>query len=93
MGTIEKEKINENVKCANCGEVGHPASYRGCSYFKHVENQYNKTRFQNKEKHNERSRIFHNTMNSNMSYANVTAGRPRFNFDAATGNHQYNKIN
>lgn len=31
-----KEKINKDVKCANCGEA-HPASYRGCSYLIYAE--------------------------------------------------------
>ena len=88
-----KEKINKDVKCANCGEVGHPASYRGCSYLKHVENQYNQARLQNKEKHKERLRRFYNTTSSNMSYANITAGRSGFQFDAAPRQHQYNEFN
>lgn len=26
----------ENLKCANCGNAGHPASYRGCPYLKAI---------------------------------------------------------
>ena len=36
------EKINQNVKCVNCGGIGHPASYKGCPYIKHAESMYNK---------------------------------------------------
>lgn len=26
----------ENIKCANCNHVGHPASYKGCIYYKNA---------------------------------------------------------
>lgn len=34
-----KEKNEFQVKCVNCGKVGHPASWRGCEFFQYVNMQ------------------------------------------------------
>ena len=38
----EAKNDNSKLKCVNCGEVGHPASYRGCSRYIAAIGTYNK---------------------------------------------------
>ncbi|CAD6215485.1 GSCOCG00011224001-RA-CDS, partial [Cotesia congregata] len=33
---IKSSDPKSSLKCANCGENGHPANYRGCIYYKHA---------------------------------------------------------
>lgn len=39
--TISTKTDTTNLKCANCGQNGHPASYKGCSYLKIHKNLIN----------------------------------------------------
>lgn len=46
MCLLQHPQKKKNVKCPICGEVGHPASYNGCSKAQQ-QNNYNKQKANN----------------------------------------------
>lgn len=74
--TIKPENDKEHLKCANCGETGHPASYKGCHYLKVVA----KATAEQK-----RAREHAKTQRINTIYNRV---QPEYSFAAAAGNQR-----
>ena len=73
----------EKLTCANCGETGHPASYKGCKYMKHVKSIVKSTEVKNRGNKVSKLTQIVNKVNPQRSYAQVARpsqhNRPRFN--------------
>ena len=78
-----KEKVNENVKCANCGQA-HPASYRGCPYLLFAEEKIKENNATKSVKVNQRLFKIQNHVSPRNTYAQVAN---KFNDPSNSYNH------
>lgn len=72
---VEDKKL---LKCALCGEQGHPASYRGCKRFLELKEKFKARKLVTKQTDIQRSvtnsRVATNFVKKNISYANALTG-------------------
>ncbi|KAK0074253.1 hypothetical protein PV325_008593 [Microctonus aethiopoides] len=66
------------LKCANCGEEGHPASYRGCPYIKNATKLVNQAKKTKLATTNNRIINIQRKVNPGISYAAITSGAGSF---------------
>lgn len=70
---LKDHTTRENFRCANCGKIGHPASYAGCPYLKFAKNK------RKREAHRKNTAVVRNSDRMSllvlpqMSFANVSA--------------------
>lgn len=72
---IKTQEEKENLKCANCGGSGHPASYKGCPFYtttNYLIKKRQQTTINNKKKH---LINVNNFVQHNKSYASMAAGQ------------------
>ncbi|KAK2582805.1 hypothetical protein KPH14_008894 [Odynerus spinipes] len=70
---ITTTQQKENLKCANCGQNGHPASYKGCIYYKHALSMINSNKNIKKQENHATIQRISRAVNANISYAAITS--------------------
>lgn len=68
----------QQLKCANCGEEGHPASYRGCPYIKNATKLVNQAKKTKLATTNNRIINMQRKVNPGISYSAITSGSGSF---------------
>lgn len=66
------EGESKTPKCVNCGETGHPASYRRCPKYLDLINRKNIRQEELREMREFKKASYNNYRNSKFSYANIT---------------------
>lgn len=78
----------DSLKCANYGQVGHPANYRGCIYYKHALSIINRNNTINRQGRQTKINKISKTVNSNISYTNITHAHSQL----STHTQHYSKL-
>ena len=74
-GACPQKQNNNNVpKCVNCGLTGHPASYRGCTYFKFVHSIEKNKKEIIKNNRNRRINKIYNKVTPNRTFSQAFTG-------------------
>ena len=68
---IIKEADKAALKCANCGNTGHPASYKGCPYLKFASDLIKQTSTKQEALIQQKVNRIHRSTAANLSYANT----------------------
>lgn len=73
--------LNENsdrsqLKCANCGETGHPANYKGCRFYKQTLEKIKINQQNNEQRINERIRKISRRVTPGISFADCLTTNP-----------------
>ena len=77
---ITKEADKAALKCANCGNTGHTASYKGCPYLKFASDLKKQTSTKHKKCFQQKvNRIYWSTT-ANLSYANAAQSPANIRF-------------
>lgn len=71
--SADKNGNNENVFCVGCGQIGHPASYRGCQKYKERIEQFKKRNVAADEKRRDILRKISTFVSPEKSYARATS--------------------
>lgn len=79
---LKEQDPRSSLKCCNCGQEGHPANYRGCSYYKHALNMVKNNNTIKNQERLAKTHTISRTYNPNISYATMT--RPHPNQDTFT---------
>lgn len=61
-----------SLKCANCGQQGHPANYRGCIYYKHALNIIKKNDNEKNQKNKTQLRQISRFIDPNIPFNMIT---------------------
>lgn len=69
---IVKNSDRLSLKCANCEQVGHPANYRGCPFFKDSLYIINRNKRDNYQQNNEMIKKVSRRLDPNLSFAGAT---------------------
>ena len=67
----EAKDDKNKLKCVNCGEVGHPASFRGCRVYKEALDQFNKPKNDSKNKTTLGRTFTSKKVNQGISYSSA----------------------
>ena len=67
---ITKEADKAALKCANCGNTGHPASYEGCPYLKFASDLKKQTSTKHEALIQQKVNRIYRSTTANLSYAN-----------------------
>jgi len=69
---ISDKEPDKEIYCVLCKQNGHPASYRGCPYYKNLETKLKTNRSSNVKKTQEKQNQFiNNYVKSNVSFADI----------------------
>lgn len=83
---VAKGSDRSSLKCANCKNTGHPASYFGCPYLMYAQNQLNNQREINRNKIQQKI----TTVNHNLNPRSFQKVKPGVSFANLTSNQKNN---
>ena len=77
--SITNENSKQQLKCANCGQEGHPASYKGCPYIKFAHQQICKEKASKNQASARKFDRITATIRGGTSFAQAVSGRSQRN--------------
>lgn len=84
--SITEKTDAKQLKCANCGDEGHPASYRGCPYIKNATKLVNNVKRANKTSISNKITDIQRKVSPGISYAAIASG-PLINTQTSNTQH------
>ena len=76
-GECSKRNKAETPECINCGEKGHPASYRGCGFLKFVKQINKEQKTATNDNRLNKARRISKCVSNNLTYARATMSHLR----------------
>ena len=88
-GKCETTKDSEKtvLECVNCGEKGHPASYKGCPFLKYVKNINDQRNKKTKIQRIKDAAKSNNYLNTGLTYANALSEPREHRYSQQTQNY------
>ena len=84
---IIKEADKAALKCANCGDTGHPASYKDCPYLKFASDLIKQTNTKHEALIQQKVNRINRSTASNLSYANAAQSPANIRFSQVPQPH------
>ena len=76
----KKLKNNKTPSCVNCGQEGHPASYRGCDYIKFTQQLKKNNDKMTSENRNKKINKIYDKVMPNIPYSQILRNKNNYNY-------------